>query len=75
MAEQLGDDDQVGVAADECGGQGVAENVCGGLVAECGVVGDGVDDAAGGPGGQPSAFGVEEQRRVGLGVGPVGALL
>ena len=42
---------------------------------ECGVVGNGVDDAAGGPGGEPPALGIEEQRRVGLGVGPVGGIV
>jgi hypothetical protein len=53
----------------------VPEDVRGGLVVECGVFGDGVDDAAGGPGAQPPALGVEEQRRVGLGVRPGRALL
>jgi hypothetical protein len=74
VAKQLGDDDQVGVATNESCGQGMAENMSGGLVAKCGVASDGVDDAAGGPGGQSAALGVEKQRRVVAGMGPIGPL-
>ena len=48
MAEHVGDGDQVGAAADEGGGEGVAADVGGDvLFVEVGVGGDGSDDVAG----------------------------
>jgi hypothetical protein len=48
MAEHVGDGDQVGAAADEGGGEGVAADVGGNvLFVEVGVGGDGSDDVAG----------------------------
>jgi hypothetical protein len=75
VAEDLGDQDQVGLAADQGGGERVAQDVRGGGVVEAGRLGDRGDDAAGGACGQPSALGVEEQGSVVAGVGPVGALV
>lgn len=63
MAEQLGDHHQVGAAAHQLGGEGVAQHVGRGLVVKRGRIDDGVEHAAGGPGGQPAAAAVEEHRR------------
>ena len=59
MAEQLSDDDEVGAAADEGGGEGVSKDVGGGLVVQAGIVGDLAEDAAGSAGGEAAAAIVE----------------
>ena len=53
VAEQFSDDDEVGAAADEGGGEGVSkDDVGGGWVVQAGVVGDLAEDAAGSAGGE-----------------------
>lgn len=59
VAEQLSDDDEVGAAADEGGGEGVSKDVGGGLVVQAGIVGDLAEDAAGSAGGEAAAAIVE----------------
>src|SRR5664279_385068 len=71
VAEQLSDDDEVGAAADEGGGdgswatdpqfglRGVSKDVGGGLVVQAGIVGDLAEDAAGSAGGEAAAAIVE----------------
>nr|WP_237102539.1 hypothetical protein [Nonomuraea sp. MG754425] len=62
MAKDLGDQDQVGLAADQRGGERVAQDVRRGGIVQPGGLGDLGDDAACSAGGQPSALGVEENR-------------
>ena len=72
MAEEFGDDDEVGPAADEGGGERVAEDVGGDLVVEAGVFGDAGDDVVGTFDAEPLAALVEEERRGLSGAGPAG---
>lgn len=75
VAEQVGDQHQVGAAAHQGGGEGVPKDVGGGVVVEPRRLGDAGDDVAGAPDRQPPAAVVEEQRRIGRGPGLVGTLL
>ncbi len=75
MAENLGDHDQVALVTNQCGGERVAQDVRGGGIVQPSCLGDVGDDAAGGPGAQPSALGVEEQGRTVARLRPVGALI
>ncbi len=72
MAEELGDDDEVGPASYEGGGEGVAEDVGGDLVVEAGALGDAGDDVVGTFDAEPLAAFVEDQRRCLSGAGPAG---
>jgi hypothetical protein len=61
IAEHVGDGDQVGAAADEGSGEGVAADVRGDvLFVEVGVGGDGSDDVAGTADQQPLPAAVEQ---------------
>lgn len=60
MAEKIGDDDEVGAAAHEGGGEGVPQDVGGGGLVEAGVAGDAGDDPGGGADGE--AFAVRSRR-------------
>jgi hypothetical protein len=48
MAHELGDHNQVGSCANQGCGEGVPQDMGGGLVVQAAVIGDGGDDAAGG---------------------------
>jgi len=73
VAEELGDDQEVGPAAHEGGGEGVPEDMRGGVVVEAGVCGDAGDDGVGASDAEAPALLVEEYRRALGGAGPVGA--
>ena len=76
VAEHVGDGDQVGAAADEGGGEGVAADVGGDVFfVEVGVGGDDSDDVAGAADRQPPPAAVEQQRGAGAGAGPAGAFV
>jgi hypothetical protein len=72
VAEQLGDDDEVGAAADEARRERVAQDVGGDVLIEPSRVGDGGDDVVRALDGQPAAALVEKQGGA-VGAGPVGA--
>ena len=74
MAEELGDDDEVGAAAHERGREGVPQDVGGRVVVEAGGRGDRGDDVVGAPDAEALAALVEEQGGTVVGAGPVGAL-
>ena len=73
VAEELGDDDEVGPASHEGGGEGVPEDMRGGVVVEAGAGGDAGDDGVGPSDAEAPALLVEEDRRALGGAGPVGA--
>jgi len=78
VPEEVGDQDRVGPAAEELGGEGVSQGVGseaapgGGVRAESDVVAEVGDDGARGPVGEPAAAAVEQQRRRVLRVRPLG---
>jgi len=74
VAEELGDDHEVGAATHEGGRERVSEDVDGRVVIEAGAGGDRGDDAVGAAGAETLAALVEKQRRGLFGSGPVGAL-
>ena len=73
MAEELGDDDEVGAAAHERGRERVPEDVDGRVVVEAGGRGDAGDDVVGAADAEALAALVEEQGGGVGGSGPVGA--
>jgi len=75
VAEELGDDDEVGAAANERRCERVAKDVDRRVVLEAGGRGDADHDVVGAADAQPAAALVEKQRRAGLGAGPVSALI
>ena len=74
MAEELGDDDEVGAAPHEGGREGMAQDVHGRVVVEAGGRGDRGDDVVGAPDAEALPALVEEQGGTVVGAGPVGAL-
>ncbi len=74
MAEQLGDDHEVGAAAHERGRERVPEAVDGCVVVEAGGRGDAGDDVVRAADAEPLPALVEEQGGTVGGAGPVGAL-
>jgi hypothetical protein len=62
VAEELGDDDEVGAAAHEGGRKGVPQDVHGRVVVEAGGGGDRGDDVVGAPGAEALAALVKERR-------------
>ena len=74
MAEQLGDDHQVGPATHERGRERVPEDVDGRVVAEARRRGDAGDDVVRAADAEPLPPLVEEQRGTVVGAGPVAAL-
>jgi hypothetical protein len=72
VAEELGDDDEVGAAAHEGGREGMAQDVDGRVVVEAGGRGDRGDDVVGAPDAEALAALVEEQGGTVVGAGPVG---
>jgi hypothetical protein len=74
VAEELGDDDEVGTAAYERRRERVPEGVHGRVVVERGDRGDAGDDVVRAADAEPLAALVEEQRRAVVGAGPVAAL-
>jgi hypothetical protein len=74
VAEELGDDDEVGASAHQRGGEGVPEDVGGRVVLEAGGRGDRGDDLVGAPDAEALPALVEEQGGTVVGAGPVGAL-
>src|SRR5260370_26203264 len=76
VAEHIGDGDQVGAAADEGGGEGVAADVGGDVFfVEVGVGGDGSDDVAGAADRQPPPAAGEQPRRAGARAAPARAVV
>jgi hypothetical protein len=75
MAEEFGDDDEIGSAAHEGGGERVPEDMGSGVVVEPGTSGDPGDDVVGALDAQASTALVEEHRRAVGRPGPVGALV
>lgn len=75
VAEELGDDDEIGAAAHEGGGEGVPQDMRGGVVVEARVCRDAGDDGVGSSDAEAPAALVEEERRAVVGTGPVGALV
>ena len=75
MAEELGDDDEVGAAAYERRREGVAQDVDGRVVVEAGGRGDGGDDVVGTAHAEALAALVEKQRGAVVGAGPVVAFV
>jgi hypothetical protein len=75
VAEQLGDDDEVGAPANEPRREGVAQDMRGDVVVlQAGGRGDRCDDVVRALDRQPAAALVEKQRR-GIRAGPVGAFV
>jgi hypothetical protein len=74
VAEELGDDDEVGSATYEPCGECMAQDVGGRIVVEAGGRGDGGDDVVGSLDREPAAALIQEQRRV-VGAGPAGAFV
>ena len=74
MAEELGDDDEVGASAHQRGGEGVPEDLGGRVVPEAGGRGDRGDDLVAAPDAEALTALVEEQGGTVVGAGPVGAL-
>ena len=74
VAEELGDDHEVGAAAHERGRERVPEDVDGRVVVEAGGRGDAGDDVVRAADAESLAALVEEQRGAVVGAGPVGAL-
>ena len=72
MAEEVGDEHEVGAAADEGGGEGVATGVRGGRLVQSGGLGDGVEHVAGAAHAQAGAAAVEQQGGAAGGAGPAG---
>ena len=60
MAHEFGDQNQVGSSANQSCGEGVPQDMSGGLLVQAAVIGDGGDDAAVGADRQAAAFGVEK---------------
>ena len=75
MAEELGDDDEVGAATNERGREGVPQDVHGGVVVEPGGRGDGGDDVVRAADAEALAALVEKQRGRVCGARPVSALV
>ena len=75
MAEEFGDDDEVGAAAYEGRREGVAQDVDGCVVVEAGGRGDRGDDVVDAADAEALAALVEKQRGSVFGAGPVGALV
>lgn len=75
MPEELGDGDEVGSAAHQGGGEGVAQDVGGDVVVQGGAGGDPGDDVVGGSDTEPATALVEEQGGAVGGAGPVGAFV
>ena len=74
MAEELGDDDEVGAAAHERGRERVPQGVHSRVVLEAGGCGDAGDDVVRAADAEPLPALVEEQDGSVGGSGPVGAL-
>ncbi len=72
VAEELGDDDEVGPATDQRGRERVPQDVDGRVVVEAGRRGDAGDDGVSAADAEPLAALVEEQGGS-VGSGPVGA--
>ncbi|GAA0408940.1 hypothetical protein Acor_75290 [Acrocarpospora corrugata] len=75
MAKDLGDQDQVSLAADQGSGERVAQDVRGGGIVQTGRLGDLGDDAAGRACTQALAIDIQKQGPVTVGLGPVGTLI
>jgi hypothetical protein len=75
VAEELGDDDEVGAAAYERRRERVAQDVDGRVVVEAGGRGDGGDDVVRAADAEALAALVEKQRRAVFGAGPVVAFI
>jgi predicted aconitase with swiveling domain len=71
VAEQLRRDDEIGLAAHECGRERMPEHVGGHVLVEPGLCGDVGDHVVGAFGAQAPTALVEEQRRALIGSGPV----
>jgi hypothetical protein len=70
VAEELGDDDEVGAAAHEGGREGMPQDVDGRVVVEAGGRGDRGDDVVGAPDAETLPALVEERNRAGLSLAP-----
>jgi hypothetical protein len=75
VAEELGNDDEVGAAAYERRRERVAQDVDGRVVVGAGGSGDGGDDVVGAADAEALAALVEKQRGSLVGAGPIGALV
>jgi len=75
VAEEFGDDDEVGAATDERRRERVPKDMDRRALVEARGSGDADDDVVGTADAQAPAALVEKQRRAGLGAGPVSALI